>query len=153
VEPSYWDWGLKFKFCQNKRSRSAYSVKSARSWWDDQLYFMALTVTGVITVVDENPEWGKSFHAAEVYYLQAQVIWAVRARNGPERKMYLARRHQAVCLFRRQTACIDSCPCISKWMAAELKEGPNLGSHGIYHYLIKSLIIIYCSLKVNAEML
>lgn len=82
------------------------------------LYVYGSDVPKIRTLISQNPEWGEKLHA-NLPYLKAEVVWAVREEMARNVEDVLARRTRALLLDAR--ASIEMAPEVASIMAKELK--------------------------------
>lgn len=81
------------------------------------LYVYGSDVPKIKTLISQNPEWGEKLHA-NLPYLKAEVVWAVREEMARNVEDVLARRTRALLLDAR--ASIEIAPEVASIMAKEL---------------------------------
>ncbi|MFY9152896.1 MAG: glycerol-3-phosphate dehydrogenase/oxidase [Prolixibacteraceae bacterium] len=81
------------------------------------LYVYGSDVPKIKTLISQNPEWGEKLHA-NLPYLKAEVVWAVREEMARNVEDVLARRTRALLLDAR--ASVEIAPEVAAIMAKEL---------------------------------
>lgn len=95
------------------------------------LYVYGSDVPKIKTLISQVPEWGEKLHA-NLPYLKAEVVWAVREEMARNVEDVLARRTRALLLDAR--ASIEIAPVVASIMAKELGFTPEWEEEQIRYY-------------------
>lgn len=99
---------------------------------NDHLYVYGSDREELLTLIDENPDWGRKLHPM-MDYIEAEVIWGIRYEMARNVEDILARRVRA--LFLDARAAIDMAPKVAQLIAKELNRDKNWENNQVADFI------------------